>query len=196
MPFRVQIKREDFSVAETTPDFAITIEEWSVEITCDTLRNLHAAIRKWSDDAYTALDQRIEQFKSENGGNIPEHYDFSDDAFSIHTVERSMYGGLAVAIASAAERYVKPHITKEKARGMTEKDAQARVAGMDGHASYNCARILGNCFKHAEGKVTEDYVKAFKDGLSLGEEVDFLKEDWRGLIDGTKRLIMFIVKHP
>ncbi len=107
-----------------------------------------------------------------------------------------MYGGLAVAIASAAERYVRPRIKKDKASGMTEKAIRESLSRMDGHASYNRARILANCFKHAEGKVTEDYITASSDGLSLGDEVDFMKEDWPQLIDNTQRLIISLIRTP
>lgn len=167
------------------PEWLLTADEAQIEGIHDTLKRLLAAIQSWAKAEDAALDARIETFMRANGGTIPEGYDgFSDDDYSIRETERIMFAGLAVAIASAAELFCKPFVQKLKDAGTTKDAATAELAKMPRHSNYNRARILGNCFKHSKGNVSQEYVENYDDGRKKGNKIDYRAENWASIIDG------------
>lgn len=156
----------------------------------DSLIRLVVAIQAWAKTEDAALDAKIEQFQQDHGGEIPDGYDgFSDASYWMRETERTMFAGLAVAIASAAEPFRKAFIAKRKAAGETEKVANRELASIAGHSDYNRARILANCFKHSDGNVNDDYVSTYQDHREVGEKIDYSAENWTSIIDGLRRFL-------
>lgn len=167
------------------PEWLLTAYKAQIEGIRDTLKRLLAAIQSWAKAEDAALDARIETFMRANGGTIPEGYDgFSDEDYSIRETERIMFAGLAVAIASAAEPFCKRFVQKLRDAGTTKDAAAAKLAKMTGHSNYNRARILGNCFKHSNGNVSQDYVDTYNHGPKKGDKIDYRTENWASIIDG------------
>ena len=67
----------------------------------------------------------------------------------------------------------------------------AEISQLPGYGGNQRARMLGNCFKHSEGKTNDRFVEKY--GGVVGEEIKFEKEDWPSMISDTKRLLSEII---
>jgi hypothetical protein len=171
------------------------LDQWSVQAACEALGGLHATITTAAQHAQESLESQYEEFLKDHQGDIPDTADevWADEAFTLSLVRSAMYGGLAVAIASAAEKRVKAFVKKHRSAGDSKDEAYDRLRQMTGFSDYNRARLLGNCFKHCNGKASQEYVDKMADGTTVGQELNFVDQDWEAMIRGTQALLHQIV---
>lgn len=167
------------------PDWMHSIDDWGIDSTCEALDGFLGQINRFFTDAHNNLDKKIEEFKQDHGGVLPDEVDFSDDAFSIELVRRAMLGGLAVGIASLGEQHRESCLAKLKSGGADTRTAYAQLATVPGYVCYNRARLLGNCFKHNDNAVSGDLVAAFPGQYTAGETLELGNEDWKTMIAET-----------
>lgn len=184
--------------------------EWFANDEAERLTRLLTAIGKWKTLAQDEFDSYVEAH--ERDGNIPDGlYDhFADEAFSLQNTERAMYGTLAVAIASFTEKFVGnicwskqlAYVTKQgksiarptwgdKQRTI-EQHLRIQFQNMPGFMGNRRARLLGNCFKHSGGKISQEYASAF--GGSTGIEIEFENEGWPQMIEDTRTFLVELSK--
>ena len=172
------------------------------------LNRLLGAIGKWralAEAEFRTLQTETDSSKASPGDEYG--YDpIADEAFLTLATERALFGSLAVAIATIAETWVgqlcrarkitfvdskgkpivKPNWGHKKAA--LEKELGVTFEGMAGFPDNKRARLLGNCFKHHEGKVDADCAKHLS--LKEEEEIEYEKQDWHAMIDGTRAFLL------
>ena len=171
------------------------------------LRRLLGAIGKWRQVADTEFDEFQKLCDQKRTPTWDEYgYDpAQDEAFMLLETERVMFANLAVTIASAAENFI---IGICKVRGVNYVSdsgetpfgiacqglggsLKAVISELAGYSGNQRARMLGNCFKHSEGKTNQRFVDKY--GGSLGEVIEYEKETWEQMIGDTETLLREIV---
>jgi len=173
-----------------------------------SLKRLHEAIAKWR----TMTDAEFEEFKKQCAQKHKPSWDefgydpVEDEAFMLHETERVMFANLAVTIASAAENFIidickKRNVNCANDNGETHFGIACQCLGcslkvviceLPGYSGNQRARMLGNCFKHAEGKTNERFVRKY--GGDLGKRIEYENEDWESAISETETLLSGIVQ--
>lgn len=168
------------------------------------LRAVLRAIPKWERIAVTEV-QKVERLDttrfsdlqhSWHESRIVEEYELLDD------VSEHLHAGLAVGIASAIEKifgmlcaeYEQPLPQRPQwghKRSAIQRILRSRIDRLPGCDSATRARLLGNCFKHSEGKMNRDWVRKF--GGSAGEDIRYADEDWKAMIDGSQQFLLALV---
>ncbi len=145
------------------------------------------------------LDPDLRQTSEDDLGN--------DHDLVLQTV-RALYASLAVSIASAAENYVGSicrrknllvdaagHPLARPDWGVKRQKLQDALAfnfdDLEGFVLNKKARLLGNCFKHSDGRRNEQLASQF--GGTEGEVIEYENENWRDLIEGTGSFLHGIV---
>src|SRR5271156_3493589 len=112
-----------------------------------------------------------------------------------------MFANLGVCIAACAENFIirvckARVVTCVNKKGQTDfgiactslgASLKSEISQLPGYAGNQRARMLGNCFKHSEGKTNDCFVKKY--GGVVGEEIKYEKEDWPLMIADTNRLL-------
>jgi hypothetical protein len=172
------------------------------------LRRLHEVINKWravADTEFASFQRQCEQNRKPAWGKYG--YDpVQDEAFMLLETERVMFANLGVSIASCAENFI-VGICKSRGNNYVNNAGESHygiackslssslnveISDLPGHAGNQRARMLGNCFKHSEGKANEKF--ATKYSVPLGEPIEFEKEDWSRMIVDTQTLLSEIVQ--
>jgi|GEM_PF-3338104 len=171
------------------------------------LARLHESILKWGE----ITNKEFQGFRLQAEKGLAPQWDeygydpISDEAFMLLGTERVMFANLGVSIAACEETFI---IRVCKARGVNclDEDGQTHfgiacqclgcslktvISELPGYSGNQRARMLGNCFKHCEGKATDRFVKKY--GGTIGEEIEFEKADWPSMIDDTKKLLYEII---
>lgn len=166
------------------------------------LRRLLAAIGKWR----RLVDTEFEEFQKlcdQKHTSIWDEYGYDpaqDEAFMLLATERVMFANLAVTIASAAENFIIGVCKARKlscgkngktdlsiALGSLGKAVGQAIPELPGYGGNQRARLLGNCFKHSEGKTNGRFVEKY--GGAIAEEIEYEKEVWPSMIDATEALL-------
>lgn len=171
------------------------------------LRRLHEAIGKWR----IGTDAEFDDFKrqcDQNRNPVWDEYGYDpvqDEAFMLLETERVMLANLGVSIASTAENLIvgickSRNVNALNNFGITDfgiacqslgnslKIVLSKLPGYDGNQR---ARMLGNCFKHSEGKTNQKFVEKY--GGDLGMTIEYEKEDWLGMIADTQTMLTEII---
>jgi hypothetical protein len=183
---------------------------WFAMIFPDEIANLtrlHGAILKWVE----VTDKEFHDFRQQaEKRRTPQWDDYGydpigDEAFMLLGTERVMLANLGVSIAACAENFI---IRVCKARGVTCVNKKGKtdfsiactslgaslkieISQLPGYIGNQRARMLGNCFKHTEGKRNDFFVEKF--GGVVGEEIEYEKERWPSMIADTKTLLSEII---
>lgn len=172
----------------------------------DRLRRLHEAIGKWRLIADEELEEYGKQCELERTPAWDEYqYEpLHDEAFMMLETERAMFANLGVSIASAAENFIfyickvrgASYIKADKndfstALASLSEDIGATISDLPGYLGNQRARMLGNCFKHSEGRKDQRFVKKF--GGEHGESIEYEKENWAEMIADTETLLSQII---
>ncbi|MBL4885762.1 MAG: hypothetical protein JKY95_14675 [Planctomycetaceae bacterium] len=172
------------------------------------LKRLHKAICKWQEVAATELDEFQHQC-SQNHNPAWDEYGYDpvlEEAFMLQETERVMYANFAVTIASVVENFI---INICNVRGVacvndfgeTHFGIACQCLGcslkvviheLPGYTGTQQARLLGNCFKHSDGKKNQRFVNKY--GGFLDEIIEYENEDWLKMIAETKLLFSGIVQ--
>jgi hypothetical protein len=171
------------------------------------LTRLHNAILKWSE----LTDKKFQEFRQQSEKQRTTQWDeygydpVSDEAFMLLGTERVMFANLGVSIAASAENFI-VRLCKERGVNCVNGKGQTDfaiacislgnalgvvISDLPGYSGNQRARMLGNCFKHSEGRRNERFVEKY--GGTLGEEIEYEKEDWPGMIGDTRTLLAEIV---
>lgn len=171
------------------------------------LRRLLGAIGKWRQVADTEFEE-FHRLCDQKRTSIWDEYGYDpveDEAFMLLATERVMFANLAVTIASGAENFIigicKVRQLPCERNGKTElsvalgslgKAIAQTISELPGYGGNQRARLLGNCFKHSEGKTNKQFVKKY--GGAIGEEIEYETEDWPSMIDATETLLNEITR--
>jgi hypothetical protein len=180
----------------------MTLQE---EIT--NLTRLHTAILKWAGVAEMDLQGFRQEVEKRRTPQWDEYgYDpIIDEAFMLLGTERVMFANLGVSIAACAENFI-IRVCKAREVNCLNKNGQTDfgiacqclgcslktvISELPGYSGNQRARLLGNCFKHSEGKTNDRFVEKY--GGVVGEEIKYEKEDWPSMIADTNRLLSEII---
>jgi hypothetical protein len=170
------------------------------------LRRLLGAIGKWRQVADTEFDefQKLSEQKRTPAWDEYGYDPAQDEAFMLLETERVMFANLAVTIASAAENFMigicKGRKLPCEKSGKTDfavaldslgKAIGRTISELPGYGGNQRARLLGNCFKHTEGKTNQRFVDKY--GGSVGETIEYEKETWEQMIGDTETLLREVV---
>lgn len=167
------------------------------------LMRLHEAIRKWKDLTNSEFQEICDSVKQQQN-SVWDRYSYDpleDEAFMLLDTQRVMFANLGVSIAATAENFI---IRVGMYRGLNclngdgqpHFDIACRCLGcslkvvifeLPGYKENQRARMLGNCFKHSEGKTSDRYARKYK--VPVGQAIEYEKEDWTGMIEGTRFLL-------
>lgn len=172
------------------------------------LRRLHEAICKWravADADFEAFERQCEQ----NRNPAWDEYGYDpaqDEAFMLLQTERVMFANLGVSIASSAENFI-IGICRVRGNNFVNDAGESHygiafqslgsslnvvISELSGYSGNQRARMLGNCFKHSEGKTNERFAKKYN--VPLGEPIEFEKENWPGMIADTDTLLSQVIQ--
>lgn len=171
------------------------------------LKRLLNAINKWRNTEDAEFDEFKSKVEANSNPAWAEHgYDpLADEAFMMLATERVMFANLSVTIASAAENFL-VGICKMRSvncandRGETNfgiacqslgNSLNVVISDLPGFGGNQRARMLGNCFKHSEGKTNERFVKKY--GGDLGETIEYESEHWEEMIAETETLLSEVI---
>ena len=192
------------------PHSKLNYGDWLALIVPDEiskLRRLHEAIRRWDDVSaaeFEAFQKTVEQRRT------PQWDEFgynpaADEAFMLLSTQRVMFANLGVTIAACVENFVfrvcnALRIECLNAKQQNDfgiacqrlgKSVNSDISTLPGYSGGQRARMLGNCFKHAEGKKSDLWVKKF--GGAEGDEIEYENEHWNSMINDSQRLLDGIV---
>jgi hypothetical protein len=174
----------------------------------DKLTWLYGAILKWDQESSKEFDEfQIEAKKRHSDLRDQYGYDpVEDEAFMLRETMRVMLANLGVSIAACAENFI---VSYCKARGLNclnsngqtefgiacgslSKALKVEISKLPGYKGNQRARLLGNCFKHSESQKNDRFVEKF--GGTVGEEIEYEKENWPSLIEETRTLLLQITR--
>ncbi|WP_417384171.1 hypothetical protein [Gimesia sp.] len=172
---------------------------------CSKLHSVYSAIESWEDLAvreWQASRPDTTQMSDLQADWAADH--FNDQAYMMHVTKQSMLGSLAVTIASSVENFFGAlcedrNIQLGNRAGWGEKrqrletDLGISCDDLTGIEQVTRVRLLGNCFKHNEGKVNSEFVDMCSG--NEGNEIDFNIEDWETLIKSTERFLLDLISH-
>jgi hypothetical protein len=172
---------------------------------CAKLDCVYRAIEKWEDMAVAEWNANRPDTSSMN--DLQAHWaadHFNDQARMMHVTKQSMLGSLAVTMASSVENFFgalcedRGILLGDRAgwgqkRQRLETSLGILCNTLVGITEVTRVRLLGNCFKHNEGKKDDEFVADF--GGVVDEEIDFDAEGWPGLIDATRQFLLAIAEH-
>jgi len=179
--------------------------ECIVRYECSKLDSIHRAIEKWEDVAVAQWNAN-----SPDTSGMDEYQahwaasHFNDQAYMMHVTKQSMLGSLAVTMASSVENFFGAlcedrEITLGDRAGWGQKrqrletDLGVQFNTLPGIQEVTKVRLLGNCFKHNEGKKDAELVAEC--GGVVDEEIDFDAENWPNLIAATRQFLLAVVEH-
>ena len=162
----------------------------------EELDRLHAAILQWkalTHQQFTEFQQRVDAQRNP----VWDQYGYEpveDEAVMLLETERAMWATLGVSIASVAENFVirvyndrsVPHRTKQHETSFHVASTRLNwilgsdICTLQGYAENQQTRMLGNCFKHTEGRTNKRYVDKFGGDTDL--VIAYEREDWPRLI--------------
>ena len=173
---------------------------------CAKLRSILNAIEKWEDVAAADWNDSEPDTSEMNDlqAEWAENY-FNDQAFMMHQTKLAMLSSLSVTIAASIENFLgalcddldltddlgdRPNWGSK--RPAIEKRLEISFGDLGRYRDVNRVRLLANCFKHNESKLTDDFVKSF--GGTVNDEINYEKENWGGFIEATQAFLMAIVE--
>ena len=186
-------------------------EAWFLKMVAEQeaekLTSLHQAICNWHDAAEAKFESRISAHGVPQSEMSQGQYDlFAGEAFGLLGTQRIMLAGLAMAIASTVENYLGlwcetariPIVDKDgnpidrpnwgHKKQAIKKARAINLVDIAGFGGCTRARILGNCFKHKDGRTNDEYVKKY--GGQEGAEIEYERENWPDLIDATRTFLV------
>lgn len=186
--------------------------EWYGVLMADSVNRLtrhHAAIKKWNELVQVELRDLAAETAGKRHPAWEEHgYDpVGQEAEVLLDTERAMFGSLGVAIAATAENFI-VGICKDRKIPLTDEDGESDfgiiccnfnaalkviVSSLPGYAGNQRARLLGNCFKHNDGRTDARFAKKYKEETE-GRIIAFEAEEWDGMISATETLLREIVQ--
>jgi len=122
----------------------------------------------------------------------------------MHATKQSMLGSLAVTIASSVENFFGA-LCEDRGIALSARDGWGQkrqrletglgisFGDLTEIGQVTRVRLLGNCFKHNDSKMDQEFVD--KCGGNVGDEIDFDSEEWPALIDATQRFLLDLVRH-
>lgn len=171
------------------------------------LNRLLSAINKWRSIEVSEFDEFKVKVESNPNPAWEDHgYDpLADEAFMMLETERVMFANLGVTIASAAENFLigickMRQVDCVNDRGETDfgiacqslgKSLNVVISDLPGYQGNQRARMLGNCFKHSEGKTNERFVRKY--GGNLGESIEYESESWEEMIAETETFLSEVI---
>jgi hypothetical protein len=187
-------------------DGALSYVLIDIPIEIDKLRRLYSAIVKWRGVAAEEFKEHEQNIEAKRSPQWDDYgYDpISEEAFSLGQTERAMFATLGVSIAATAENFIvrvcvdlglecrdKGGVTRFSiaCKSIGERIG-AKVTELPGYDENSRARLLGNCFKHNDGRRSEELVECC--GGDPGDEIKYENEDWKTMIDKTNCLLCSI----
>lgn len=156
------------------------------------------------DDLATKRGQLDAKYPDDEGQDYLADWHGEED-FRINETARIMYAGLAISTASHIESCFEGFGKRcgitlpDRANwGMKKERLEERIGGKDclssvsGNEDAKRVRLLGNCFKHNDGKTNAEFVQAF--GGTVGDEIDYEREPWDELITSVGRFLHEVFK--
>ena len=170
------------------------------------LRAVYAAIRKWESIANDEHESSLPDFSqmSERQADWAADH-FNDETFMLHMTSRAMFASFAVSVFASVENFVgalcedlvitfrNPRPNWRHKGDALEAHLRIEFRTLSGFIEINRARILGNCFKHNEGKTNDEYVAAF--GGTLSQEIEYESENWSQSLSATEQFLLTLVGH-
>jgi hypothetical protein len=170
---------------------------------CSKLESIHQAIEKWEDVAvaeWQASEPDTTQMSDLQAEWAANH--FNDQAYMMHVTKQTMLGSFAVTMASSVENFFGALCEDLNIQLGNRAGWGQKRTGLETKLGISCddlanikqvtkVRLLGNCFKHNEGKIDSEFVDKF--GGKVGDEIDFNAEEWPTLIDATRRFLLDLV---
>lgn len=172
---------------------------------CSKLASVRQAIEKW--ESVAAAEWEANRPDTTSMDDLQAHWaaeHFDDQAYMMHATKQSMLGSFAVTMASSVENFFGALCEdrgiqlrdranwRDKRRGL-EADLGINFNDLVGIEQVTKVRLLGNCFKHNQGKRDAEFVAEF--GGVEGAEIDFDGEDWPALIDAIRQFLLGLVEH-
>ena len=128
---------------------------------------------------------------------------FEDAPSMIHDTKHAMLGSLAVTMSGTVESFVGAlcedlgvKLSDRAGWGEKRQKLEACLAfscdDLDGMTQVTRVRLLGNCYKHNGGKKDAEFTKRF--GGGIGEEIEYVAEDWPALIAATHTFLLALVE--
>ena len=166
------------------------------------LTRLHKAILKWVEVAEMDSQGFRQEVERRRTPQWDDEYDpISNEASNRLATVRVMFANLGVTIAACAENFIiricnVRSVTCVKGHFGSTCDSLGKSLGVEisqlpGYAGNQRARLLGNCFKHTEGRTDDRF--AGKYGGAVGEDIQYEKEDWPSMIAETNGLLSEII---
>ena len=162
----------------------------------EQLRALLSVVPDWRGTAEKRIGGQMEELRRRLGELPSElHDDFGDEFSMLDTTQRDLYASLAVHVATAVEsifdsichRYslaLPAKATWRPARGQAvENHLKLNCNDLPGIAEATLARVLGNCFKHSGGLVSDTPEALKVVGGKAGDVINYEKYDWRTIIE-------------
>jgi hypothetical protein len=173
------------------------------------ITRLYEAILKWDQ----VSGEEFDKFRLEAESRWTHQWDdygydpVADELFMLLCTQRVMFANLAVSIAACAENFILQVCTAREVNCLNNKKQTdygiacnslgnalgVVIAQLPGYDGNQRARILGNCFKHSEGKKNDRFVEKF--GGAVDEAIEYEKEDWPLMIADTQELLSGITSH-
>ena len=180
-------------------------------IDVERLESLRAAAEEWDRFVQERFGVKVTIARAKDPtGELSDWLDdnLGDEAFRLQETKRLLCAGIAVAITSVTESFgasVCNFMGHRPAKGkdvsfswrkvveLLEKDSGKKLSDLPGYEMNHRARLLGNCFKHSDGKANSSLEKAA--GIVKGTEIAFEKEDWAKMIEDTKQFLVSLAAH-
>lgn len=171
---------------------------------CSKLASVYQAIDKWED---VAAEWKASRPDTMNMSDLQAQWaadHFNDQAYMMHVAKQSMLGSFAVTMASSVENFIgalcedrgiqlNDRASWGDKRQRLEADLGINFNALTGIEQVKKVRLLGNCFKHNQGKRNTECADEF--GGVENEEIDFDGEDLSSLIDATLQFLLELVEH-
>lgn len=197
---------QNMSLADFWDEDESSIES-SVSQYAVKLQNLSTAINDWQSFATKQLNETAEADRKRPEVQELVDYDqyLQGQEEILFEIEHMMYGGLAVSVLSSAESVLRMlcnkqgKVLKPKANLKTIRETLEPLLKSGGKfdslaefSNANCARMLGNCYKHNDGKADKEWAEQF--AVTIGDELEYIRDDWPKLIESTKTFLLALAK--
>lgn len=175
---------------------------------CSKLESVYRAIDRWEDVAaaeWEASRPETTEMDDLQAQWAADH--FNDQAYMMHVTKQSMLwepcrhgcllGGKLFRRFGALCEDRGIQLRDRAGWGPKRQGLEAYLGtsfrDLGGIEQVTRVCLLGNCFKHNEGKIDQEFVDEC--GGNVGDEIDFDAEDWPTLIYAARRFLLELVSH-
>jgi hypothetical protein len=171
------------------------------------LTALLKAIPRWEKLAATEVQKAEQDIDWDALSDLQREWHenhINDEHYLLHHTAERLYAGLAVSIMATLESILGMLCAEQgvklgpkadwgdKRKAIQRKLRKKRLDTFVGIAAVTRVRLLGNCFKHNDGKQNQEWVKKY--GGKLHDEIEYRNEDWKELVDSIERFLLAVVR--